>query len=728
MKLFINTNKKGECSMNKITIRSFVLPIAIIILSIIANSSSSSNAFASFQLPKDTIQFYSKNNILYYNPLGSIDCYSNSSASLTEGKTYEEKIWNYFVNANIPNVSNNPAVIAGILGNFKQESGYDPFVENEDGYAGVFQGDAHADYHIFLDTYNKVTEVAGDYWFISDVGNVNNHPEQANITAITIELDSLTKNEPKTAYYNQFQSFINHLDDVTYKTPSSYAELFQIEVERGVCRPHEGRSCEGHSQAITDPGVLNRAQNEIYPTAWGSNGYWYQGMHDRMQKAEEIYKTYGSQTDSPSSSSILSVQSNTNGSTEDCYHSSSEDFVRYDQTDSAYASYFYDSESSGGMKSSVSASACGPFSFAMLANALGIQNIDPIEVTNIAGQKGMHAASGGSNHNITKTLAEYYKMEYEKIDTEFKDGTFGNNLSSDDLQKVTNIISKYLKNGWMIHVSGTSQGGDDSPHGQPFTPHGHYIGIRGITQDGKWLLADSNGPNGKTENDYTPSYKLKGKENSTKEWDPITVIKDGMNVGNIHAIRASSTSTCGDVTTSPICDNVTGNGTLISGGMTLEQAKEYMKNYENIAKQKLPASTYSVNDTQCIGGSYYNCVAFTQYFITVNTNKKAPDLGNGVVVVSQLIQKNLAQDGGHTPKIYAVFSQYIPDSAAGHTGIVLGITDKSIIIGEANCHSSKSHYTTPGAIRAREISIEEATGKNYTYAYLYNLTIGGGNV
>ena len=57
-------------------------------------------------------------------------------------------------------------------------------------------------------------------------------------------------------------------------------------------------------------------------------------------------------------------------------------------------------------------------------------------------------------------------------------------------------VSNYLRQGWMFHVVG---------HGNnPFSQGGHFIGIRGITSDGKWLIFDS-GHDGNSEREWNPS-------------------------------------------------------------------------------------------------------------------------------------------------------------------------------------------------------------------------------
>ena len=100
---------------------------------------------------------FAQNDIIFYNPGGGNTCAttgggnthtycttnedgSNScTAGMLAGNTIEERIWNYFVSAQISGLSDNPAVIAGILGNLYVESGYNPFMVSESGnYRGLY--------------------------------------------------------------------------------------------------------------------------------------------------------------------------------------------------------------------------------------------------------------------------------------------------------------------------------------------------------------------------------------------------------------------------------------------------------------------------------------------------------------------------------------------------------------------------------------------------------------
>ena len=138
---------------------------------------------------------------------------------------------------------------------------------------------------------------------------------------------------------------------------------------------------------------------------------------------------------------------------------------------------------------SICSSGCGPASFAMLATLLKNEKITPDETTKIAGDAGMHVHGAGSSHAITKVLADHYGFDYEDLNGYSK------------AQQI-DIISQKLRDGWMIHISGRGA--------NPFSAGGHYIGIRGITSDGKWLLVDSSGS--------------RGKANMERSWEPSEVI------------------------------------------------------------------------------------------------------------------------------------------------------------------------------------------------------------
>lgn len=183
------------------------------------------------------------------------------------------------------------------------------------------------------------------------------------------------------------------------------------------------------------------------------------------------------------------------------------------------------------------------------------------------------------------------------------------------------------------------------------------------------------------------------------------------------------------------CRNGDSAASLISGGMTLEQATQFMKAYHDEAL-KFARGTQRflgalVTDSGCSKGTLNNCSAFTQWFLNKYTTL-GPD---GVVIRqgSQAVKKYLATypqlvDGGKVPRPYAVMSRgpYTGVSSDGwgnHTGIVLGIDleNDSIIIGEASCGFSFA----PGANRYK-LSKYTNNSSPYgpTYAYTDNVLVG----
>lgn len=147
---------------------------------------------------------------------------------------------------------------------------------------------------------------------------------------------------------------------------------------------------------------------------------------------------------------------------------------------------------------------CGPASFAMLATMILGREILPSETADVAGKAGMYIWNSGSSHSITKVLAEHYGLQYQTIKT--------------SRATVIEDVSRALREGWMIHNSG---GGRYGSGAHPYSKNGHYIGIRGITADGKWLISDSAGRDRKQD----------------KHWDPREVVAAGMDISNLRAIR-----------------------------------------------------------------------------------------------------------------------------------------------------------------------------------------------
>ncbi len=164
-----------------------------------------------------------------------------------------------------------------------------------------------------------------------------------------------------------------------------------------------------------------------------------------------------------------------------------------------------------------------------------------------------------------------------------------------------------------------------------------------------------------------------------------------------------------------------GTGSLPAGGMTLEQAQEFVKLYNelpcpqdddpyDIKGNSFPGYTCTSEGCSGCGGCLTNCSEFSLYFVNRYTTEHRSGVGNGSQVADQLINENGFKAGGHEPKVYAVFSEY-KAGKAGHTGVVLGIDESKdqIIIGEAGCPNMEA--------QANVYSLSKFKGSEYTYAY-----------
>ncbi len=196
------------------------------------------------------------------------------NAKKLSGNSNLEKIWNYYVDANIDGVSTNAAVIAGILGNYQQESGFNPFADNGGGRYGLFQSNSQD----FINTVN--TKTGGNYWGKTDA------PEDVNDIAIQAELDWLqTSSDYLTSMWNTW--FVGQINNVGEDKPESYAELFEMGVEGAV----------GGSDPILDSGV-----SQIEDNKYGQHYKW-QEMGRRRDYARDIYDTYANNGSGSGSSS-----------------------------------------------------------------------------------------------------------------------------------------------------------------------------------------------------------------------------------------------------------------------------------------------------------------------------------------------------------------------------------------------------------------------------------------
>lgn len=204
-------------------------------------------------------------------------------AGKLSGNTNLEKIWNYFVDANIDGVSTNAAVIAGILGNMQQESSFNPFATNGNHW-GVYQEQS-------TDMKSKVEDAVGNLWGSSDATE-----DQIN-SALQIELDYLTTTNERfvgTGWATNF-GFLKVLNEVSNDTPEAYSDLWIISVEGAVT------GNKTTNNYIEDDGARSVGTANFSTNPGG--GEYYQEAGSRRSFARNIYDTYANGTTDSSSDS-----------------------------------------------------------------------------------------------------------------------------------------------------------------------------------------------------------------------------------------------------------------------------------------------------------------------------------------------------------------------------------------------------------------------------------------
>ncbi|MBQ3292780.1 hypothetical protein IJG93_00515 [Candidatus Saccharibacteria bacterium] len=215
---------------------------------------------------------YAENSIYFYDP---DDCLIRRGSSgdgdgpLTGG-TRAEKVWNYIVDLGISGISDTPEVIAGIMGNMQQESGFNPFVQNDGGCTGLIQWCGMNSYNSAFRDYMKNKGLSGYYFHRGSDPGISESIIEEGIKA---ELDYLFTRHSNT---NNFKSKLNVPTSKTGTNGArAYADLFLVIVERAV----------GGSDTIEDEGVKSVASSTRY-----------QDAEKRRDFAENLYAQFSGNT------------------------------------------------------------------------------------------------------------------------------------------------------------------------------------------------------------------------------------------------------------------------------------------------------------------------------------------------------------------------------------------------------------------------------------------------
>lgn len=131
--------------------------------------------------------------------------------------------------------------------------------------------------------------------------------------------------------------------------------------------------------------------------------------------------------------------------------------IYYNQTEEPWASSAYGSDKIGGY-------GCGPTSMAMVISSMTDSQIDPAQMANWAVQYGYWAAGNGSYPALIPNSAKSFGLKAESY----------SNLTPDSIRQELAAGNLFVA----LMTAGH------------FTNNGHFIVLRGVTLDGKILVAD----------------------------------------------------------------------------------------------------------------------------------------------------------------------------------------------------------------------------------------------
>ena len=151
--------------------------------------------------------------------------------------------------------------------------------------------------------------------------------------------------------------------------------------------------------------------------------------------------------------------------------------VYYNQLDERWANQMY------GKSSTIGAAGCGPTALAIVVSTLTDKTVDPPTVCAWSVANGHRCEGNGSYHSLIPEGGKHYGLNVEKL---------GRSSARE--------LEKHLASGHLI-IAIMAKG--------HFTSSGHFIVLRGITENGKVLVADP------------ASYKRSG-----QEWDISIILNE----------------------------------------------------------------------------------------------------------------------------------------------------------------------------------------------------------
>lgn len=159
------------------------------------------------------------------------------------------------------------------------------------------------------------------------------------------------------------------------------------------------------------------------------------------------------------------------------------ELIYYMQTDSRWGQKIY------GGTDTIEKYGCGPTSLAMVISTFTNVKVDPVQMCKWAYDRGYWFSESGSIHGLIPDAAKAFGLKVEGIE---------------NTPEAVNKIKDALSAGKLV-ITLMGKG--------TFTNSGHFIVLRGITEDGKILVADPNS-NELTKGSYDPSLIV----NEAKSW------------------------------------------------------------------------------------------------------------------------------------------------------------------------------------------------------------------
>lgn len=397
--------------------------------------------------------FFSGNDILFYNPDDSNCITDGTGISNLVGDSNQEKALRYLIGKGLT-----LAQAAGAVGNLTAESRMMP---------ARIQG---AGTKLADDNYTLEEGVGFGIAQWTSGGRQQglvklSESTNKKITDLSLQLDYLWKE--LSGSYSGVLSKLKSADD-----PVDAAIIF-----------HDGYEKSADSDE-TVKNVRGGIAKQLYEKYSSSVPDKENSDKDSDPKKKSDTKSE-SESKSTSESSLDTKTSSSLACTGDGTASSYIDgFTIYNQNDSQWNDTKYGT-------STIGEAGCGPSAMAMIITALTGNSVTPLDTAKYADERGLFVDNQGSSHSISTVLSEHWGLSARGINADVA------------------AINEVLRSDGLILAVGNG--------GAPYTPGGHFIVIRAVTEDGKWLVGDSNGIGG-------------GMANSAKEWDPVSLLVSGVDM------------------------------------------------------------------------------------------------------------------------------------------------------------------------------------------------------